>query len=153
MFALKALRELALENSRKRHPNLPESVRSCRNYSDKSANGLTKCVIDFLRFSGHQAERVSSSGRYLDNSKVITDTLGFKRRIGSGKWIPGSMQKGSADISATINGRSVKIEIKMQDKQSEAQRKYQEQVELAGGKYWLVRSFDQFLTYYNDLKA
>jgi hypothetical protein len=63
------------------------------------------------------------------------------------------MQKGSADISATINGRSVKIEIKMQDKQSEAQRKYQEQVELAGGKYWLVRSFDQFLTYYNDLKA
>jgi len=153
MFALKALRELALANSRKRHPNLPESVRSCRNYSDKSANGLTKCVIDFLNFSGHQAERVSSSGRYLDNSKVITDTLGFKRRIGSGKWIPGSMQKGSADISATINGRSVKIEIKMQDKQSEAQRKYQEQVELAGGKYWLVRSFDQFLTYYNDLKA
>lgn len=149
---LKHLKALSLANSRARYPHMPESVRSCRSYSDRTANGLQKCIIDFLTFSLHQAERISSAGRYIDSSKVITDCLGSKRRIGSGKWIPGSMQKGSADISATINGRSVKIEVKMKDSQSESQKKYQEQVEKAGGLYWLVRSFDEFLNFYNDLK-
>lgn len=152
MTALASLRELAIEYSRQRHPDLPESARSTRNYSDKTANGLTKAIIDFLVFSGHQAERVSVTGRFIDQSKTVTDTLGFKKRIGSGKWIKSSMQPGSADLSAVINGRAVKIEVKIRDKQSPAQKAYQQQVERAGGKYWLVRSYDEFLNYYNNLE-
>ncbi len=57
--------------------------------------------------------------------------------------------KGTADISATINGRSVKIEIKMKDKQSEVQREYQRRIEAAGGVYLIVRSFAEFMTWYN----
>lgn len=148
---LTQLRELALNHSRKLHPTLPESARSTRSYTDRTANGLTKCIIDFLNFSGHQAERVNSTGRPIDNTKVVTDVLGSRRRIGSMKWIPGTGQKGTADISATIWGRAVKIEVKMKDRQSEAQRNYQEQIERAGGLYWLVRSFEEFLILYNDL--
>jgi len=130
---------------------MPEYVRSTRNYTDKTANGLTKCIIDFLKFSGWQAERVNSTGRYIDGSKVVKDVTGFQRRIGSGKWLPSSGQKGTSDISATIAGRSVKIEIKMKDRQSPDQIAYQMQVERAGGLYWLVRSFDEFMSYYNGI--
>ena len=148
---LSQLRELSIAHSRTRYPDLPEAARCTRNYTDKTANGLTKCIIDFLRFSGHQAERINSTGRYLDNSKVVSDVLGSKRRIGSGKWIRGSGQKGTADISATIWGKSVKIEVKMRDRQSPDQFRYQQTVERAGGCYWLVRSFEDFMKFYNGI--
>jgi hypothetical protein len=152
MSSLSQLKELALADSRAKHPSLPESARSIRSYNPRTANGLTRAVIDFLKFSGWQAERISCTGRYVDGSKIITDTLGDQRRIGSGKWIPGTGTKGTADISAIINKRSVKVEIKMRDRQSPDQKAYQQQVESAGGLYWIVRSFDEFLTFYNGIQ-
>jgi hypothetical protein len=151
MNGLKTLRELALQDSKVRHPSLPDEVRSTRNYNDRTANGLTQCILDFLRFSGWQAERISVSGRYVDGTKIVKDYLGRTMKIGSGKWIPGSMTRGSADISATIKGRSVKIEVKMKDRQSEDQKRYQEQVERAGGIYIIVHSMDEFIELYNKI--
>jgi len=149
--AIKELETLAITDNRKAHPTLPDYARCIRKYSDKTANGLTTCIIDFLRFKGWQAERINCTGRYQDNTKVVEDVTGFSRRIGSAQWLPTSGQKGTADISATIKGKSVKIEVKMKDRQSEAQKEYQRQVEQAGGLYWLVRSFDEFMSFYNSL--
>jgi hypothetical protein len=150
---LKQLRELALAESRKRYPSFPESARYVKPYSDKTANNLQRAIIDFLTLSGHQCERISVTGRYIDQSKIITDVLGNKRRVGSGKWIPGSMTKGSADLSAVIFGKAVKLEIKINsDKQSADQKKYQEQIEQAGGVYLIISSFSQFAEWYNNLK-
>jgi len=149
--SLSKLRQLALSHSRQKYPNMPEYARSCKPYSDRTANGLTKCIIDHLHFSGHQAERINCTGRAIDNTKIVTDVLGDMRHIGSVKWLPSSGQKGTADISATINGRSVKIEIKMRDKQSPDQKIYQQQVERAGGLYWLCHSMDEFLNFYNQI--
>lgn len=153
MDALKELRELALAENRRQYPSFPEYARYIKPYSDKTANSLTRAIIDFLRFNGWQAERIAVTGRYIDNSKIVTDVVGMSRRIGSGKWIPTSGQRGSSDLSAVIAGRSVKIELKVTegDRQSEAQKEYQRQVEQAGGLYWLVRSFDEFKQRYNDL--
>ena len=150
MNSISYLKAMYLERNRERFPSLPDAARVAPRYSDKTANGLTKCIIDFLRLKGHQAERVAVTGRYIDQSKVVQDVAGFKRRIGSGKWIPGSMQPGTADVSATINGRSVKIEVKIRDKQSQVQRDYQNQVEAAGGAYVISTSFDQFLSWYES---
>ena len=59
------------------------------------------------------------------------------------------MTKGSADISATIQGKSVKIEIKWgNDRQSPAQVKYQSEIEKAGGIYVIVHTYDQFYGWY-----
>lgn len=151
MSELNELKQLALADSRKRHPSLPEAARLCRNYTDRSANGLTRCIIDYLRFSGWQAERVAVMGRPLDNRKIVTDILGDMRRVGSVRWIPGTMQPGSADISATIQGLSVKIEVKMKDRQSEAQKQYQQSVEAAGGVYLICHSFSEFMEQYNSI--
>lgn len=120
-------------------------------FTDKTANGLTKAVITFLTLHGHQAERINTTGRYLDNSKIVTDCIGRQRVLGKGKWIPVTSTKGSADISAIVKGISVKLEIKMKDKQSQAQKDYQQAVENAGGKYYLVHSFEEFINYYNQL--
>jgi hypothetical protein len=46
----------------------------------------------------------------------------------------------------------VKIEIKMKDKQSPDQVKYQQAVERAGGLYLICHSFDEFMNYYNTIK-
>lgn len=151
MNSLKQLKELALADSRRRHPHFPEAARYVKPYTDKTANGLTRAIIDFLRFNGHQAERINCTGRPVDNTKIIEDILGDFRRVGSVKWLPTSGQKGTSDISAVIHGRAVKIEVKIRDRQSADQKSYQLTIEKAGGVYWLVRSFDEFLNYYNEL--
>ena len=118
-------------------------------YIDTTANGLTKCVIDYINLIGGQAERISNTGRYIDNSKIVTDVLGNRQKIGSGKYIKGTGTNGTADISATFKGKSIKIEIKMKDKQSEAQKEYQQAIERAGGIYFICHNFDEFLEKFN----
>ncbi|KAF2380358.1 hypothetical protein BSN82_16780, partial [Acinetobacter baylyi] len=58
-----------------------------------------------------------------------------------GQWTKGTGTPGSADISATIKGRSVKIEVKYgKDRQSQAQKDYQKAIEKAGGTYIIVKT-------------
>jgi hypothetical protein len=152
MSALKELAELEYQARYQDKPDFPENARFKRRYSDRTANGLAKAIIDWIRLNGGHAERINTMGRPIDRTKVTTNTLGQRQRIGSVEWIPGGGQRGSADISATIYGKSVKIEIKMKDRQSPEQREYQQQIEAAGGEYWLVRSFAEFLEFYNKIK-
>jgi hypothetical protein len=149
--AIKQLKKTALEYSRKMRPGFPEAARSVKTYSDKTANGLTRCIIDFCRFNGHLAERTGCTGRYIDNSRVVCDTLGFKKRIGTGKWIPTSGTKGTSDLHLLIKGISIACEIKMKDKMRPDQIKYKEAFEAAGGRFWVCHSFSEFLNYYNEL--
>lgn len=105
---------------------------------DKTANGLTCCILDFLKLEGWQAERINVMGRPIETANGI-------------KWIKGQCTVGSADISATINGRSVKIEIKIgKDRQSEEQKEYQRQIEHAGGLYFIAKEFATFVEWYNN---
>jgi hypothetical protein len=120
---------------------LPERFKDMlpRKYTDKTANGLTKMIVDWIKYNGGQAERISTTGRYIVSQK---------------RWIKGSGTKGSADISATIKGRSVKIEVKIgKDKMSEDQHKYKEAIEKAGGIYYIAKDFDSFYEWYNKMFA
>jgi hypothetical protein len=143
--AISKLVELKKQHYRSEYPNMPEHTLPTPKYSDKTANGLTKCVIDFITLSGGMAERISNTGRYVDGRVEYTDVLGHTREFGSVKWIKGSGTLGTADISAVVNGKTIKIEIKIgKDRQSEHQKKYQESVERAGGEYWIVCNFEEF---------
>jgi len=120
-------------------------------FRDDSANGLTKCIIKFIQFRGGQAERITTSGRVVDNRTTYTDAVGFVRTMGSVEWIPSNSTKGSADISATVSGRSVKIEVKIgKDRQSAAQVEYQRNIEAAGGLYYIARDFTNFVEWYKN---
>ena len=109
-------------------------------YNDTTANGLTRCIIDYIKLHGGQAERITVMGR-------PTEVCG---RV---KWGKSHMTVGTADISATIQGRSVKIEVKIgTDKQSKKQKKYQSDIERAGGLYYVARSFNEFVKWYEETK-
>ena len=90
--------------------------------------------------------RIIEHQTYVDNRKVSTDVLGRQRTIGTMKYIPGTSTNGTADISAIYKGISFKIEVKIgKDKQSEAQKKYQQEVERAGAVYIIAKDFDNFI--------
>ena len=155
MNSIKHLHTLDMATKRAKHPSVPEHALPQSKYSDKSANELTKAIIAWIELNGYQAERINTMGRPIDNTEVVTDCIGRQRRIGSITYIPTTGQRGSADISATLpdeNGRgtSVKIEVKMKDRQSEYQKEYERSILRSGGEYWLVRSFDEFYDRYQE---
>lgn len=157
---MKELIELYRTKQRAEHPDFPEAYLPKKKFTDRTANGLTQAVITFLNLSGHFAERVSSSGRMIDNRQITTNAVGQKTMIGSTKWIPGSMTKGTADISCTMkrpsDGQIIswKVEIKIgKDRMSEAQHEYKRKVEAAGAVYTVVHNFQEFKDEYAKLMA
>jgi hypothetical protein len=151
MKPLDRLKHLKQEAMLESYPNVPRYALSTPKYEDKTANGLTKCIIEFLQLSNHQAERINTMGRPIDNRKQVTDVIGRTKTIGSMTWGKSTATKGSADISATIQGRSVKIEVKIgADRQSQDQKVYQANIEKSGGQYWIAKNFDDFIKKYDD---
>lgn len=131
---MKSLIEMDLKDKKKKYPNVPEFAFPKLKVK-QNANGLTQAIIKFLSFKGHFATRTSSAGRYLVKDK---------------RWIPGTTRKGYPDIQATVNGRSLHIEVKIgKDKMSEAQLKVKQEIESAGGLYFIAKDFDSFENYYN----
>ena len=99
------------------------------------ANGLTKYITNFLFWKGHRATRVNVQGRIV-----------------KGKWIPSTTRKGTADISATIKGRSVMIEIKVgSDRPRPEQLQEQERERKSCGIYEFIRTADEFLELYDKI--
>jgi hypothetical protein len=112
----------------------------------KKANGLTSYICNFLTWKGHRATRINVSGRLVDG--VEKQPSGAK--VGVKKWIPSSTKKGTADISATINGRSVMIEIKVgRDKPRPDQLAEQIRERNAGGIYEFISTPEQFFELYD----
>jgi hypothetical protein len=143
------LQRMEREQQRAKYPNMPEHALAGTNWQDNSANALTKSIIGFLNMSGHFAERINTQGTYRQGRKL---KVGEGTRQMPGKYVPTTGVKGSADISCTIKGRSVKIEVKFKnDRQSEDQKKYQVQTEAAGGIYYVARDFDSFKEWYDEL--
>lgn len=153
---IKVLQDLQWQDQCSR-TSMPPAYVPKRTYTDRTANGLTKCIIEWINLNGGCAERIISTGRMIDHTKVVSNTLGQRMRIGSIGYIPGTTRNGTADVSATLKGVaghviSWKIEVKIgKDRQSEAQRKYQADIERAGGVYTLARDFAGFILEYKRL--
>jgi hypothetical protein len=151
MKPLDILKQLKQNSMLESHPNVPRYAIALPKYTDATANGLTKCILDYLQLCNHQAERINTMGRPIDNRKQVTDVLGRTKTIGTMTWGKSTATKGSADISATILGRSVKIEVKIgRDRQSDDQKIYQESIERSGGQYWIVKNFADFHEKYEN---
>jgi hypothetical protein len=126
------------------HPNLPPDYIPKTMYKDSTANGLTKAICDYINYNGYQAERINTMGTAREKKTTAGKVIGVT-------WTKGTSTAGSADISATIKGRSVKIEVKIgKDRQSEAQKRYQENIEKAGGIYIIAKDFDSFVEWYEN---
>lgn len=149
--ALRALNQLEMDRMRIKYPEIRQELLPPPGFKDNTANALTKSIIAFIRLNGGQAERISVTGRQIDKRQTYTDVMGHTRQIGQLKWIPTSGVRGSADISATIGGRSVKIEVKIgADRQRPDQKQYQQDIERAGGIYVIASTFGEFYRFYNE---
>lgn len=100
-------------------------------FVDNTANGLTKLICEWFKVNGGFASRRNTTGTY---SKSL------------GRFIKSGATAGAEDIDGTINGKNIKIEVKMKDKQRDTQKIYQKMIEDSGGVYIIVRSFDGFLS-------
>ena len=142
--AIKILKNLYLEQNKSKCPSLPEYARSTPKYKDTNTNSLTKCVKDFLALKGIHVERTGSEGGVRHT------------KDGTYKRVFSSAMKGTSDLKAIINGKFVAIEIKCkstQDKQREAQKKYQEQIEKSGGVYYIATDFQSFYEWFTDFTS
>ncbi len=135
------LKQMKLEQLERDHPEAFKAsggyTMKVNPYSDKTANGLTKSVIDYIRFNGGDAQRIIC--------------MGTVRKInGATRWTHSGMRRGTVDIHAIISGRAVSIEVKAgNDRMSDPQYKERERIEKAGGLYFIARSMDKFIHWFN----
>lgn len=103
-----------------------------------TANGLQNFIVNFLLWSGHNASRINIQGVPIRENGTITS---FR---------PTTSHKGIADVKATINSRSVQLEVKVgRDKPSLAQLKEQARERKAGGIYEFIHGVPEFFAWYD----
>lgn len=137
---LKQLSRIVEEIKTESRPLIPPHARVKTVFRDHNANELTKSIITFFEVIGGHAERINNMGRQLI-------------RDGKPIWVKGTGTDGTADISATWQGKSIKIEVKATrgEKQSLKQKEYQAKIKKAGGIYIVARNMDGFI--YEFFKA
>ena len=102
-------------------------------------NELTKMIVLFLNAKGHLAFRNNTIGVYSLKSQSFRRQPSWVNTLGSG------------DIICCLQGGLyLEIEIKTgSDKQNENQKLRERRLKTINGKYWLIKSFEQFKTEYN----
>jgi hypothetical protein len=162
MKAIKALKALIHEAHKTKHPSIPPHLLPAPNVGQNIKNKERKELFRIEKFcdltKGIKMNRIENSGKRIDNTKIVTDVLGNKKKIGSVEYRRSSMQNGIADLVGLIHGRYYAVELKRiykngKDRQSNAQKIYQKEVEDAGGVYVIINSFEHFYEWYNELNA
>lgn len=136
--AVKKLEALKFER-KKETSSMPLHAIPKTKYEDKTANGLTKCIVDYINLQpACFAYRVNNMGVY--DSKL------------KGYRISGTI-KGIADVSAIRNGEAWQIEVKKgADRLSDDQKRFKERVESSNGVYCVAKTFDGFLQAWEEFK-
>lgn len=120
--------------------------------SDRTANGLTKCIIDWITLKGGYANRINTQGQARVNKipryNILTGKTEYRDSV---TWTPSTTRIGTPDIDAIIKGKAVKIEVKIgKDKLSEAQKKHLEDIAKAGGMYFVAKDMISFINWYEQ---
>jgi len=134
--SLKELETLNFKAKQEKYPGNPAVIKP--SYRDDSANELTKAIVAWLKLNHFFAARINTTGL-------------FDPRLG--KYRPSGARKGMADLTAIVNGKHISIEIKIgHDKLRPDQLRVRDEVEAAGGRYLIVRGFDDFLEQIQDIQ-
>ena len=133
--SLKEFQDALYNNRKAKTPSFPDAYRPKRKSKSSPANELTSNIVSHLNLNNQWGTRINSMGRIVN-----------------GKYIPGSTQKGMSDIVACVDGLFVALEIKIgKDRQSDEQKNVEAEITRAGGHYYIVKSFDDYLIIYSKL--
>ena len=132
--ALAYLNTFADQRKAQRSPNFPAKYIPRSKYSDRDANGLTKCIVDYCNLTGHFATRLASTGTY---------------RADVGRYIPSQQRAGLPDVFAVVEGRAVFVEIKVgRDSLSQQQKETIADLQKAGASVYVAKDFAGFLHWF-----
>ena len=157
--AVKELYRMMFEKTCEDHPNTEiRLLAKPKPFQLTKTNDIERAICKWFALHGYNAERVKTQGR-----KIGTDTAYFNQITGKvqivekAKYIPPSGMLGSADISATCKDKqgavmSLRIEVKNRytnDRVRPDQDEYKKKHEAAGGTYVIIRTFSEFVDWYN----
>lgn len=153
----KVMKRLKLEHTKATAPGFFEAsggyTMLVNPYTDNTSNGLTKAILDFLKFKGHYANRINTQGQARIKKIPRFDIFSGKSYdVEKITWTKGTTRTGTPDIDAIIYGRSVKIEVKIgRDKMSQEQLKEQVRIESSGGLYFIAHDMPAFMEWYHQM--
>lgn len=140
---LQELQQLHRAKQREATPSFPEAYAPMKKFSDSNTNELTKSIIAFINYIGGFAERINTMGVY-QQPKTINVGYGTLT-VGKGLYRPTTGVKGSSDISAIYQGKTIKIEVKFgKDRLSPQQIEYIANVTKAGAFAYVAKDYDSF---------
>ena len=153
------LKKLILKEMTNNYPSFPPSYIPINDFSqikNKERRELLRIEKFINLFGNGKANIITNAGTRGDTRKVNTCAMGSKRMIGSVQYTKSQMQNGIADIKSSVFGLTVDFELKRiykngRDRQSDEQKKYEEQLKGAGGLYKIVHSFEHFYEIYLPL--
>ena len=115
-----------------------------------TARQVEKAIVAFMQYKGHQCGAVDTQGsvREGESYKVAGGVI-----KGKTVRLPTAGTVGAADLSATMYGIAVHIEVKFSkgDRQSKKQKEFQAKVMAAGGIYFVTKGVDHFREQYYEL--
>ena len=115
-------------------------------YKEDTANGLTRAIIDWLNYSGCYANRINVQGQVRKETIQLIQGNSMEKI----HYTPSTTNKGTADISAIVNGRHWSVEVKIgKDRMSLNQLKEMVRVNKAGGVYFVARDMPSFVEFYH----
>jgi hypothetical protein len=127
----------------------------CKFPAIRSAAQLEKVIVKYLLALGHSASKVSTQGTWVKGKKGVgmASSLGKAESFDTGRYIPGGGRKGASDISSTIYGITVEIEVKFSkgDRLSKEQIAYGAEIQKAGGFFMVAKNFDDFYHEFKDI--
>ena len=134
LTGLRQLEILADACKKALHPNFPEHARVKSKYSDRTANKLTRAIVDWFGYQRHFATRLSSSGTF---------------RTDLGKYVPSQQRLGMPDIYAIVEGRAVHVEVKVaKDYLSDDQKETMAALKTSGAVVFVASTFQSFFDFY-----
>lgn len=111
---------------------------SPKTYDDRTANGLTEFILDYLKTYGCYGARINIGGIYLADK---------------GKYRESGSTKGVADVIACIKGRFCQFEVKAgKDRPRQDQLEQQQLTRNAGGVYEFIHNASEFHAIVTSLK-
>jgi hypothetical protein len=135
--AVKELEVIANQRARQKYPDIPPNLLAKRLYRDDTANALTKCITDYIKFNGGFATRLNSTGSY---------------RADLGRYVFSNQAKGMPDVQGVIGGKPLYIEVKTgRDRLSVDQAKVKNKLEASGGLYFVATCFQDFKTWFDEV--
>ena len=118
-----------------KYPTLPRHAHVKARYEDRTANGLTRAVVDWMTLQGHFATRLDSTGTY---------------RADLSRYIPSQQRKGMPDVFDMVNDRAVFVEVKVgRNHLSNDQKVAIADLKRAGAAVYIDQNFQGFFDWFN----